>query len=101
MNFTPELPTKPGYFLFKRHEFQTGCPVEVKINEIESLIIHGWNVDVKNAGGFWCRLVPEEDLIKEKERSRDYYQRLSTAFVDGRRSVVEEHLRSRVTEGVE
>lgn len=72
MKFTSELPTKAGYFLFKKYKYQSGCPVEVRIDNSGELVIHGWGVRIKNAGGLWCRLVPAEEVEKLIESSVEF-----------------------------
>ncbi len=70
MNFTPNLPTQPGFYAWKREESPERNVYIIKIfkNSTGLFIEQNSSMELKDIGGLWCRLVPAEETVRIKTR---------------------------------
>ncbi len=78
MNFTKELPTRPGFYAWRFNEVEpepSACVVFKRDVNLFVLITDEIGAEpIENVGGEWCELVPRDEVVPKVEVERSYFE---------------------------
>jgi hypothetical protein len=68
MNFTSEIPTKAGFYAWKRVIDEAPLPHRVVLfGGVLRVVFAPGTIPVEELGGLWCRLAAEDECVPKEE----------------------------------